>query len=131
MRWFPLLVLAMVPLVVAQDIPNANAPKKITTAPARQIVSGHFEFEIVESYDAKYLGDTPGHIGRHGELGDFRPHAALGDPVYRGDEKVGHVTGLKWSKGAGSLEIEVNPEPFVHICVGDVMWLKLGDERKP
>jgi len=91
---------------------------------------GKFEFEIIESFDSKYAGDTPGHIGKHGELGDFRPSAALGDSVYRGDQKIGTVTNLLWSRGHGSLEIEFDPEPDVRIAVGDVAWLKMGATPK-
>ena len=101
---------------------SQQAPK---AQPSPQAV-GKFEFEVIESFDAKYEGDTPGHIGRHGELGNERPQAALGDPVMRGDKKVGTVTGLRWSRGHGSLEIEFDPEPKTRISVGDVVWLKLG-----
>ncbi|MCE9603699.1 MAG: hypothetical protein K8U03_02225 [Planctomycetia bacterium] len=102
--------------------------QQVTKAPAAPAVKGRFEFEIVESFDSKYLGDTPGHIGRHGELGDFRPQAALGDPVFRGEEKIGTVSNLVWSRGHGSLEIEFDPEPHVRIAVGELVWLKLGEK---
>jgi hypothetical protein len=101
----------------------------VTTAVPAAKINGRFEFEVIESYDAKYLGDTPGHVGRHGELGDFRPQAALGDPIYRNEEKVGKVSALKWSQGHGSLEIEFDPEPLTRISVGDVVWIKLGEPR--
>lgn len=87
---------------------------------------GRFEFEVVECFDAKYQGDTPGYIGRHGELGDLRPAAGLGDPIFRGDEKIGSVTRLTWSRAQGSLEIEFDPATGARIHVGDVVWLKLG-----
>lgn len=99
---------------------SAQAP----TAPKPP--ADRFEFEIVECYDAKYAGDTPGHIGRHGELGDTRPHAALGDPVFRGAEQVGTVTGLTWSPSAGSLEVEFDPRPDAHISVGETVWIRIG-----
>jgi hypothetical protein len=97
-----------------------------TAAPAPKAV-GRFEFEVIESFDAKYEGDTPGHIGRSGGLGDDRPQAALGDAVYRGEQKIGTVTALRWSRGQGSLEVEFDPEPKTRIQVGDVVWMKLGD----
>ena len=97
--------------------PSAPAPR----------ANGRFEFEVIESFDAKYEGDTPGHIGRHGELGDDRPKAALGDAVYRGEQKIGTVTGLRWSRGHGSLEVEFDPQPKTRIQVGDLVWMKLGD----
>ena len=92
--------------------------------PSRQ-AAGRFEFEVIESFDAKYEGDTPGHIGRSGGLADDRPQAALGDAVYRGEQKIGTVTALRWSRGQGSLEVEFDPEPKTRINVGDVVWLKL------
>jgi hypothetical protein len=105
--------------LAAQDVVRTPPPDKI---------AGRFQFEVVECFDARYLGDTPGYTGRHGELGDFRPTAALGDPVYRGNDKVGRVTRLAWSRPHGSLEIEFDPEPKVDVHVGDVVWLKLGGD---
>jgi hypothetical protein len=96
-------------------------------AKAAPTAIGRFEFEVIESFDAKYEGDTPGHIGRHGELGDERPQAALGDAVFRGDQKIGTVTGLRWNRGSGSLEVEFDPEPKTRIRVGDVVWMKMGE----
>lgn len=91
---------------------------------------GVFAFVVVESFDAKYEGDTPGHLGRHGGLGDQVPRLALGDPVYRGEGDaaavVGRVTNLKWSRGQGSLDIEFDPTDKSRIEIGDNVWLKLG-----
>jgi len=107
--------------VVAQQVePVKPTPK----------TDGKFEFEIIESFDSKYAGDTPGHIGKHGELGDIRPSVALGDPVFRGEQKIGTVTNLVWSRGHGSLEIEFDPEPNIRIAVGDLCWLKMGAPEK-
>lgn len=88
----------------------------------------HFEFEIVQSFDAKYEGDTPGHMGRSGGLENRRPQVALGDGVYRGNEKIGVITGLGWSRVHGSLEIEFDPIAKARICVGDVVWLALDGQ---
>lgn len=110
---------------IAQLLMAQNAP--IATRPVAQ---GRFEFEIVESFDAQYLGDTPGHIGRHGELGDNRPRVALGDHVYRDEKKVGKISRVEWSRPHGSLEVEFDPEPFVRISVGDIVWLQLEGEQK-
>ena len=85
-----------------------------------------FEFEVVQSYDARYEGDSPGHMGKSGGLGDRRPHVALGDPVFRGQEKIGVITGLGWSRTHGSLEVEFHPVRETRICVGDVVWLALN-----
>src|SRR5947207_1767612 len=65
-----------------------------------------FTFQVVESFDAKYLGDTPGHIGRGGGLGPARPDVALGTLVSRGEERVGKVTRLTWDRAKESLEVE-------------------------
>lgn len=109
--------------VVAQQV---NAVQQAEPAKSSLKADGKFEFEVIESFDSKYAGDTPGHIGKHGELGDIRPSAALGDPVYRGEQKIGTITNLLWSRGHGSLEIEFDPEPNIRIAVGDVCWLKMG-----
>lgn len=84
-----------------------------------------FEFQIVESYDAHYLGDTPAHKGRHG-LSGRRPDMALGDPVFRGDEVIGHVTSLVWDRAKDSLEIEFDPEPKTRITIGETVWIPIG-----
>lgn len=92
-------------------------------------LTDRFQFEVVESFDARYEGDTPGHMGRHGGLGDAHPQVALGDPVYRDEQQVGVVSGLKWSRAQGSLEVEFDPSSKKRIAVGDVVWLKLGVSR--
>lgn len=83
------------------------------------------EFEVVQSFDAKYEGDTPGHMGRAGGLTNRRPHIALGDAVFRGDQKVGAVTGLMWNRTNGSLDIEFDPAENTRVAVGDSVWLVL------
>ncbi len=85
-----------------------------------------FSFEVIESFDAKYEGDTPGHTGRGGGLENTRPNVALGDNVYRGDKKCGTITGIVWSRVQGGLTIEFDPEPNTRIAVGDVMWVDLN-----
>jgi hypothetical protein len=125
--------LGMVLITVAGAAAFSSAPlrsqqvDKVVKSPK---IEGRYEFEIVESFDAQYLGDTPGHIGRHGELGDFRPEIALGDPIYRADseDKIGKVSRVEWSRGHGSLEIEFDPEPKTRISVGEVVWVRLGDK---
>ena len=87
--------------------------------------ANRFEFEVIQSFDARYEGDTPGHIGRYGGLTERRPKAALGDAVFRGEEKIGVVTGLVWNRGQGSLEVEFDPVDTARISVGDVVWLSL------
>src|SRR5215217_4683723 len=70
------------------------------------------EVTVVESFDAKYLGDTPGHVAR-GRIGnEQRPNVALGDPVYHGERLVGKITGVTWDRSKESLEVEIDPEPF-------------------
>lgn len=100
-----------------------------------------FEFQVIESFNAKYLGDTPGHVGRGGKLVG-KPEISLGDPVFRGKSKVGTVTGLTWDRTKESLEVEFDPEPFevdtngrpvrtVRIVIGDDVWIPLGGEEDP
>ena len=98
---------------------------------AAKVDPTRFEFEILESYDAKYLGDQPGHMGRYGGLGQVRPNVALGDPVYHEDTKVGTVTGLTWDRAKGSLQVEFDPEPFQRITVGEVVWISLESPNAP
>ncbi len=87
------------------------------------------EFEVVHSFDSKYLGDTPGHMGRAGGLTMRRPRVALGDNVYRGDERVGLVTHLDWNRVNGSLDVEFDPVDHARVCVGDTVWLVLDNSR--
>ena len=103
--------------------PEAKSPRALADP-------NKFEFEVVQSFDAKYEGDTPGHMGKSGGLGNRRPQVALGDAVYRGQQKVGVITGLGWSRSYGSLEVEFDPVGDVRICVGDVVWLAL-DGKAP
>jgi hypothetical protein len=88
-----------------------------------------FHFEVIESHDAKYLGDTPAHVGKDGGL-TVRPRVALGDPVYRTEGEarilVGRVTLVAWNRVSGSLEVEFDPEPFQRIAVGDEVWVDLN-----
>lgn len=92
-----------------------------------------FYFDVIESHDADYLGDTPAHLGKHGGL-TVRPHVALGDPVYRtdGDEhiRVGRLTHAVWSRVSGSLELEFDPEPLARVAVGDEVWIDLNPTAK-
>lgn len=102
-----------------------------------------FVFEVIESIDASYLGDTPSHVGRSGGL-DHRPNVALGDPVYRvagsgegrRSVRVGRVSRVVWERVSRSLTVEVDPDPLVRIAVGDEVWIDLnpapaGDQTAP
>jgi len=82
---------------------------------------------VIQSFDAKYQGDTPGHIGKYGGLESRRPQVALGDSVFRGEEKIGVVTSLTWNRGQGSLEVEFDPVGKSRICMGDAVWLALNN----
>lgn len=96
-----------------------------------------FTFDIIESLDAAYLGDTPSHVGRDGGL-EFRPNVALGDPVFRTEAtvaeadgearalRIGSVTRVVWERVSGSLTVEFDPEPFVRIAVGDEVFVDLN-----
>ena len=97
-----------------------------------------FFFEIIESLDAGYLGDTPSHTGRDGGL-EFRPNVALGDPVFRGTvgregerpRRIGTVTRVVWERVSGGLSIEFDPEPLLRIAVGDEVWIDLNPLPPP
>ncbi len=94
---------------------------------AKQGGGNRLEFEVVSSFDGKYLGDTPGHMGRVGGLTTKKPRIALGDKVYRGEDIVGLVTGLEWNRTNTSLDIEFDPVDHARICVGDAVWLVLDN----
>ena len=88
-----------------------------------------FFFEVIDSHDAKYPGDTPAHLGKDGGL-TVRPNVALRDPVYRTLSKattvVGKVTLVQWDRVSGSLTVEFDPEPLHRIAVGDEVWIDLN-----
>lgn len=88
-----------------------------------------FHFEVIESHDAKYLGDTPAHMGKDGGL-TVRPNVALGDHVYRtvnnSTTVIGRVTLVLWDRVSGSLTVEFDPEPLHRIAVGDEVWIDLN-----
>lgn len=100
-----------------------------TTAPKSAVIAPpgtHFDMDVVESFDAKYEGDTPGHTGRAGGLNDIRPNIALGDGVFHGDERIGTITNIAWSRAQGSLAIEFDPAPGRRVAVGDHFWIDLN-----
>jgi hypothetical protein len=104
--------------------PTAKAKDPIA-ATREALAANRLEFEVVESYDAKYLGDTAGHMGRAGGLENSRLRVALSDAIYRGDELVGRVTRLTWSRTHGALDIEFDPVDHARVCVGDRVWMAL------
>ena len=85
-----------------------------------------FKFEVIESFDAKYVGDTPGHLGRAGGVEHVRPRVALGDAVFRDEKKVGTITSVVWTRVQGALTVEFDPAPGTRISVGDEVWLDLN-----
>lgn len=106
---------------------------RLTAAPepaGPKVTAARFEFEVIESFDAKYLGDTPGHHGRNGGL-VARPRVYLGDPVYRGETVVGHVTSVIWDRVNGGLNVEFDPAPLQLVSVGDVAWIRLDGSPPP
>lgn len=88
-----------------------------------------FHFHVIESHDARYLGDTPAHWGKDGGLA-VRPQVALGDAVYRTVNGVGliigRITRVEWNRVSSSLEVEFSPEPLQRIAVGDEVWIDLN-----
>jgi hypothetical protein len=112
-------------LVFLTIISAFGAVQLVSPAQSPKEPADRFEFQIVESFDAKYLGDTPGHTGRGGGLGSSRPNVALGDPVFHGDTKIGTITNLRWDRTKDSLEVEFDPEPFQRILIGEAVWISL------
>jgi hypothetical protein len=127
-RWLGGIVVGLAIVGGWQLLTSGQQPstEKAKETPA----ANRLEFEVVQSFDAKYVGDTPGHMGRAGGLANRQPHVALGDAIYRGDEKVGGVTGLTWNRTNGSIDIEFDPSGEARICVGDAVWMLL-DGSKP
>jgi len=103
----------------------ADAQASLALAPS----GTPFFFEVIDSHDAKYPGDTPSHVGKDGGL-TVRPNVALRDPVYRTVNKVttviGRVTLVQWDRVSGSLTVEFDPEPLHRIAVGDEVWVDLN-----
>lgn len=111
----------------------AAAPEGSRESPAPHTGRGtRFQFQVVESFDARYAGDTPGHIGRGGGLA-ASPHVALGDTVHhaapdQGAQPIGVVTGATWDRLRGSLTIEFRPRADERIAVGDAVWLEMAPD---
>jgi hypothetical protein len=107
------------------DVRGADSQASLSLAPH----GTPFYFEVIDSHDADYLGDTPAHMGKDGGL-TVRPNVALGDPVYRTVNKattaIGRVTRVMWDRVSGSLSVEFDPEPFHRIAVGDEVWIDLN-----
>lgn len=125
------LILGLILTVVVWEVATvAQSPNLQPAEPAAKNADpAHLEFEIVESNDAQYLGDTPAHTGRRGGL-TFQPHIALGDPVFRGETKIGRVSGVIWDRARGGLTVEINPHPLLRIAVGDVAWVDVTEKNK-
>jgi len=115
----------------ADDVQDTLEPVREHPAPGTR-----FWFEVIESFNAKYQGDTAGHIGRGGGL-SLQPHVALGDPVHHRiddvDRIVGSVTGLTWERLRGSLTVEFRNHEGHRIAVGDEVWVDLNpaDQQPP
>lgn len=127
-----LAVLAAVPVLATWQV----APTRAQQVPAS---ATRTELAVVESFDSKYLGDTPGHIA-HGRIGKERPDVALGDPVYHGDRLIGKVTGVTWDRTRESLDVEFDPEPYEldekgrpaapnRVAVGIDVWIPMGGSK--
>jgi hypothetical protein len=138
------VVVGMAALILAPAARQPAAQQLAAPPQQRGASARRFDFQVVESFDARYLGDTPGHIGRGGGLGTTAPKIALGDPVFHGDERVGIVSGLKWDRVKEGLEVEIAPEEIrvdpagkvlgrLRITIGQELWIPLDMEpaRKP
>jgi len=138
-RTGPIPTLRLAPLLVALALTRCgSAPADDASADLPRAAHGTpFHFEVIESLDASYLGDTPSHMGRDGGL-EVRPNVALGDPVFRDipgpqrrTERVGRVTRVAWDRVSGGLTVEFHPEPLVRIAVGDEVWIDLNPAPPP
>jgi hypothetical protein len=124
--FFPTLaLLALLWLPLTANAHAADAQSSLALAPH----GTPFFFEVIDSHDAKYPGDTPSHLGKDGGL-SVRPNVALRDPVYRTVNKattvIGRVTLVQWDRVSGSLTVEFDPEPLHRIAVGDEVWVDLN-----
>ena len=123
---FPTLaLLALLGPPLTRGVRAADAQASLAWAPH----GTPFFFEVIDSHDAKYPGDTPAHLGKDGGL-TVRPNVALHDPVYRTVNKattvIGKVTLVQWNRVSGSLTVEFSPEPLHRIAVGDEVWIDLN-----
>jgi hypothetical protein len=122
------LIVAALWVAVAAATGYWSWPLRAQLAPS-PVANGdpsRFDFMVVESFDAQYQGDTPGHIGRGGALGHKAPGVALGDPVFRQEATIGHVSRVHWDRTKESLEIEFDPSSEAgRISVGDAVWVHL------
>lgn len=125
------LVIAALAVATACLIFAVLPTHALPTAPSedQMLAQGKFQFTVVESFDGKYLGDTPGHLGRGGKLEGRRPNVAIGDRVFREQQTVGRVTRAEWDRARGSLDIEFGPDPLVRVATGDVVWIWLDGSR--
>jgi hypothetical protein len=120
-----LALLALLGPPLTRSLRAADAQATLTWAPH----GTPFFFEVIDSHDAKYPGDSPAHLGKDGGL-TVRPNVALHDPVYRTVNKattvIGKVTLVQWNRVSGSLTVEFSPEPLHRIAVGDEVWIDLN-----
>ena len=77
MTRFTKVLPAAVLVLLWVDCLAATAADEELTVPPR---GTRFEFDVIDSHDAKYLWDSPAHVGKHGGL-TVRPQVALGDGV--------------------------------------------------
>ena len=137
-RDFHLVWLSPIALVAVVALVASVSPVRVTRvangadAQAALPPAAHgakFYFEVIESHDAKYPGDTPAHTGKDGGL-KVRPQVSLGDAVYRPSETsskvVGTITRVTWDRVSGSLTVEFDPKAGERIAVGDEVWIDLN-----
>jgi len=131
-RLATLALVFVTPALLALPWPPLTRSVRAADAQASLALAPHgtpFFFEVIDSHDAKYPGDTPAHMGKDGGL-TVRPNVALRDPVYRTVNKtttvIGKVTLVQWDRVSGSLTVEFDPEPLHRIAVGDEVWIDLN-----
>ena len=126
----PVVALIAAAMLAAAVWPAGTQGQPPAAPAARPADPSRIEFEVAQSFDAKYQGDSAGHLGRATGLEKRQPQVALGDAVYRGQQQIGVVTGLGFSRTHGTLEVEFQPLAGTRISVGDAVWLALDGGRR-
>lgn len=80
--------------------------------------------EVIEIFDAKYAGDTPGCVAVQKVTSP--PRISLGDAVHRDGVTVGHLTAAAWNDETHVLRIEFDPSTGARTRISDVITLPTG-----
>lgn len=122
---------AIVPALLACTTSWLWSPKPPAPAPQAAELT-RLEFDVVEASNDKYRGSTAALSEPDLARWTTSPGIAPGDPVFRGDRKVGTVISVILSRQQGNLTVELVPELQTRVAVGDAVWVNLNPatERK-